>query len=88
MARSVGAECCDLIAERASRVPKRRERMVVLRDCRNLFKWLWPLVRAGEAMPPIMVSDDDQGLRQQMCHRAAIDDDPKAVLHHSDQGFQ
>lgn len=127
LARSVGAECCDLIAELNSRVLKRRETidsrikeltdlglidgtarqllhairvngnqgahpessklaterlpdiaLVALQDCRSLFKWLWRIARPGEDVPSVEVSDDDPGLRQQMCQRAALDGDAEA----------
>lgn len=125
--RSVGAECCDLIAELNSCVLKRRETidsritelsylglidgtakhllhsirvagnqgahpedskvaterlpemaLVALENCRNLFKWLWRIARPGEEIPHVEVSDDDPGLRQQMCQRAALDGDAEA----------
>jgi TPR repeat protein len=127
LARSVGAECCDLIAELDSRVLKRRETidsrirelkdlglidgaakqlldairvngnqgahpessmlaeerlpsmaLVALQNCRSLFERLWPMVRPGEVLPVVEVSNDDPGVRQQMCQRATLEDDAEA----------
>lgn len=127
LTRSVGAECCDRIAEINSRALSKRETidsrikelrdlrlinepvrqllhairvngnqgahpessriaqerlpdiaLVALEDCRSLFYWLWKIARPGEAPPLVEVSEDDPGLRQQMCQRAALDGDAEA----------